>query len=231
MIFTVKLDKDNYFLDKETGEIVESYDSSNKNLQLRLKLNDSILIVDNDSIIQEYGGQISVQHLDNKYIIDDGYQDVLVKCGYIVYKNYDTERITNVSYGVDLRESLLDKIKTTMETLYKDFEINTSANEVLLSTISGNYSYKFRFNTISDIVTKNYKRKDNSLTYYPFDKSMDKYGAIHVSIFVQKLGKGDDINKYDIPNETIKNLVKELGLEYHYVALPIKGRVLYWPGL
>ena len=31
------------------------------------------------------------------------------------------------------------------------------------------------------IVNKNHIRKDNDLSFYPFDKSMDKYGTIYVS--------------------------------------------------
>ena len=232
MIFTVKLDKkNNFFLDKETGEVLDRYDPTNRNLQLNLKQKDFVLKVDASSIIQEYGGQIVVQHGEDKYIIDDGFQDVLVKCGYIVYRNYDNERIDDISTGVLIRDSLVKKIRRAIISLSYDTEVGTSVNETLMKIKSENYLFKFRFDTVSNIVTKNYKRKDNNLTYYPFDKSMDKYGTMYVSIFAKKTKNGSDNDKFNIPSEVIKDLIKELGLEYHYVSLPIKGRVLYWQGL
>ena len=233
MIFTVKLDKkNNYFLDKETGEKLDRYDSTNSNLQLHLKLKDCDLNVDTSLIVQEYGGQIAFQHDGNKYIIDDGFQDTLVKCGYIVYKNFDNERVNDNSEGILIRDSLVNKIRRAVASLNYDKEIETLANETLMTIKTESYSFKFRFDTVGNIVTKNYRRKDNSLTYYPFDKSMDKYGTIYVSIFAEKLKCGcTDNDKFNVPSEIIKDLVKELGLEYHYVSLPIKGRVLYWQGL
>lgn len=232
MIFTVKLDKkNNYFLDKSTGEILDRYDPSNENIQLILKLKDLTLKVDTSSIIQEYGGQIVVQYLDDKYIIDDGYQDILIKCGYIVYKNYDTERIDDISLGISTRNNIIDDIRSALLSLDIQTIIEANSNDTLVKIENNSYSYKIRFDTISNIVTKNYKRKDNSLTYYPFEKSMDKFGTIYVSIFAQKKSNINSQSKFDIPNNIIQDLVKELGLEYHYVSLPIKGRVLYWQGL
>lgn len=232
MIFTVKLDKkNNFFLDKETGELLDRYDPTNSNLQLHLKLKDYDLDVDASLIVQEYGGQIVYQNNQDKYIIDDGFQNTLVKCGYIVFKNYDTERIEDVNTGNLVRDSLINKIRRALISLDYDNTIETSVNETLMRINTNNYSFMFRFDTVSNIVTKNYKRKDNSLKYYPFDKSMDKYGTIYVSIFAEKLVDGSDNDRFKIPSEVIKDLVKELGLEYHYVSLPIKGRVLYWQGL
>ncbi len=233
MIFTVKLDKkNNYFLDKETGEMLDRYDSTNPNLQLHLKLKDCDLNVDTSLIIQEYGGQIVFQYDGNKYIIDDGFQDTLVKCGYIVFKNFDNERINDNSTGTLIRDSLVNKIRRAIASLNYNAEVETTANETLMTIKTDNYGFKFRFDTVGNIVTKNYRRKDNNLTYYPFDKSMDKYGTIYVSIFAEKLKyDSNDNDKFNIPSEVIKDLLKELGLEYHYISLPIKGRVLYWQGL
>ena len=233
MIFTVKLDKkNNFFFDKETGETLDRYDPTNPNLQLHLKLKGYWVDVDTSLIVQEYGGQIAFQHIDDKFIIDDGFQDILVKCGYIVYKNYDNERISDNSRGVLIRDSLINKIRRAIASLSYENEVKVSGNETLMEMKTNDYQFKFRFDTVSSIVTKNYRRKDNNLTYYPFDKTMDKYGTIYVSIFAKKIKNGCAENdKFNIPSEIIKDLVKELGLEYHYVSQPIKGRVLYWQGL
>lgn len=230
MVYTVKLDKNNYFLDKSTGNIVDRYDPTNKNLELILTLPDSILKVDASSIIQEYGGSIAIQHLDNKYIIDDGYQDIMIKCGYIVYKNYDHERINNITKGLEIRNKLIKDVRDALNKLAADkslYSVFTKGNETIMRIYTNNYCYKFRFDSISSIVTKNYARKDNGLTYYPFDKSKDKYGTIYVSIFAKKLEASKDNNKYDTPNNIITELIKLLGLEYHFVSMPIKGRILF----
>ena len=89
MILTVKLGQDNFIPDKNTGEIVERYDPTNKDVELTIKLPDSTLIVDGTNIQQQYGGNSIVQYNNDRFIIDDGYQNTLIKCGYIVYQEYE----------------------------------------------------------------------------------------------------------------------------------------------
>lgn len=227
MIFTVKLDKkNNYFLDKTTGEIIEKYDSENKNLQLKL----SSRIIDGSSIIQEYGGQIVVQESEDKYIIDDGYRNILIKAGYIVYRQYDIDRIEDFKLGNEIRSNLIDAVRASIMKVCNNCTIKSIGNETMIEISENGYAYIIRLDTISNIVNKNYKRKDNSLTYYPFEKSMDKYGTIYMSIFAQKLYNNDN-DKYETANNIIRDLIKELGIEYHYTSVSIKGQVLYWPGL
>ena len=230
MIYTVKLDENNYLLDKSTGKIVDKYDPKNKNLQLVLSLDNIDLTVDANSIVQEYGGNISVEYLGNKYIIDDGYQNTLVKCGYIVYKNYDVKRC-EYTEGVSTRNMIIDNIRTALLKLTDYAEISIVGNDTTVSIVNGNYSYKIIFSTVNSIVNRNYRRKDNNLTYYPFDKSMDKYGTIHVSIFAQKLSDSDNNDQYSYPMDMISDLIKLLGWSYHYISMPIKGRLVYWEGL
>ena len=70
------------------------------------------------------------------------------------------------------------------------------------------------------------------MSFYPFDKSMDKYGTIYVSVFAQKNFKVvNDPDKYTLPESAIKDLVFRLGKDYHFTSLPVKNRIIYWPGL
>ena len=79
MIKTIKLDgKDNYLFDTNTGDIVYRYDDD-KDLQLVLTLDDSVLNISKKKISRQFDGQIIVQHNDDRYIIDDGYYNTLIK--------------------------------------------------------------------------------------------------------------------------------------------------------
>lgn len=243
MISTVRLDNNNYIIDKSTGEIIDRYDPANKNVELHLTLPESILVVDGENIVQEYGGNIIVQYNDDRYIIDDGFANTLIKCGYIVYKDYDVEHKVSPSVGKTLRNSIIESIRELLPGLAKKYNIKGSdlsklvtceGNEsiVYIGNESDHFTYMIKFNTVNFIVNKNHIRKDNSLSFYPFDKSMDKYGTIYLSVFAQKnFNKFNDPDKYSIPDAFIRDLVSQLGIDYHYISLPIKSRVIYWNGL
>ncbi len=244
MISTVKLDTtSNYIVDKSTGEILERYDPSNKNVELHLTLPESTLTVDGENIIQEYGGNIIVQYNNDRYIIDDGYSNTLIKCGYLVYKNYDSKHENSMSKGKVLRNSIIDTIRELLPELSAKYNAEDccipstlfcdgTETRMNIGDERDHFQYMIKFNTVNSIVNKNHIRKDNSLAFYPFDKSMDRYGTIYLSVFAQKnFSKQNDPDKYSVPDAIIRDIVSQLGVNYHYVSLPIKGRVLYWPGL
>ena len=106
MVKTIKLDgRNNYLFDPESDEIISKYSSDLKkkypHFKLRLTLPDqSILTVNGDNITEEYGGDIIVQYNNDKFIIDDGYQPVLLKAGYMIYQNYDIDKLYDKSTGI-----------------------------------------------------------------------------------------------------------------------------------
>ena len=105
MVKTVRLNKkENYLIDKN-GNILEKYDP-NIPSDLIIKLDDSMLKVDSSNIKVEYGGQIVVQYNGDKFIIDDGYQNVLVKAGYIVYKDYDVNNMFGTNWTVHIAKEI-----------------------------------------------------------------------------------------------------------------------------
>lgn len=227
MIHVVKIDKNNYFVDNDTGEKVYRYNPA-MNLNLVLTLNKSKLEIEKDSLIREYGGNLVVGYSGDKYIIDDGYQNTLVKAGYIVYKNFDQEYIEDYNEGIDIRKDVVYDIREILDKMGYNHQNNGLETECVL--ISNGFEYRIKFETVGSIVLKNNKRRDNNLIYYPFDKSMDKYGTMYISIFAEKLD-GKEKNKYEFPNSFIQRLISDLGMEYHFVSMPIKGRLLYWEGL
>lgn len=243
MILTVKLGQDNYITDKLTGEIIDKYDPSNKNVELTIKLPESTLKVDGNYILQQYGGNIIVQYDNDRFIIDDGYQNTLIKCGYIVYKQYDNKKVSDKYEGDKIRTMIIDNIRQLLPEISEKYNkpgtlipatLKYNANESILHLGDDNdhFSYMIKFNTVNFIVNKNHIRKDNDLAFYPFDKSMDKYGTIYVSVFAKKNFKVvNDPDKYTLPDTAIKDLVFSLGRDYHFTSLPIKNRILYWPGL
>ena len=243
MIKTIRLDrKDNYLIDSETKLIVDRYDPDNKNLQLVLQLEDSTLRVDSSKIVTEFGNQIAVQHNDNKYIIDDGYQNILTKAGYIVYKNYDDEYIYDRNQGIKTRDYILKEISKSLYDIannYQDIigkmdENESSENNIVIGDKYAPYKVSIVTDTVSSIVTKNQLRKDNSLPFYPFNKTMDKYGTIYISIFTQKNRRMSDEEKnikYQISDSIIKDLINNLGVLYHFIPQMIKRRVIKAKGI
>ena len=239
MTKTIRLDNiNNYLISASTGELIPKYDPNNDDIQLVLQLDNSRLIVDSKNITMEYGNQIVVRYNDDLFIIDDGHQPILIKSGYIVYKNYDQENILNRDEGV----SKLSEIMTLADDQVAQLMYRTDDEWSCIDVDNAKYhEYSFnhkgfdfyiKLNTVTSIVTKNQLRKDNSLPFYPFDKSMDKYGTIYISIFAQKSDENvDNSVKYDVANDFVKNLIAAMGPDFHFISQVIKRRIVMAKGL
>lgn len=232
MIKTVKLDKkNNYLLDSSTGEKLERYDPNNPNILLVLTLDHSVLNVNADKIQTSFGN-IVVQHNEDKYIIDDGYQNILVKAGYVIFDNYDEKHCWDKVAGDSLRSGLLNAVYNAFNSKSVLENWTTYLDRYDIITYDDNFKYTINIDTVTGIVAKNHKRKENSLPFFPFEKSMDKYGTVYVSIYAQKMRKipqeaGND--KYRFAEDTINKLVKKLGSDLHkFYPMPITKRVIYW---
>lgn len=239
MIRLVKLDKkENYLIDSITNKIIDKYDPYNPDLKLVIQLEDSVLTVDADKIKIEYGNQIVVDYNDERFIIDDGYQDILIKAGYVIYKNYDKENIFNKEEGINVRSDIMDDLKRSIKYLYTNRIIDECEQlkntEFVFHTIDGNYQYTIIIDTVNSIVSKNQERKDNSLPFYPFLKSMDKYGTVYISIFAKKISKVDNEEsniKFKKADDIVKEIIKNLGSDYHFSGQKIKRRLIRTPGI
>lgn len=237
MTKTIKLDNNtNYLVDKSTNTLVPKYDPNNKDLELVIQLDDSTLIVSADKILTEYGDQVVVRYNDDLFIIDDGYQPTLTKAGYIVFQNYDSEMVLDKFQGQTIldeinrkaEDAIMTIIERTQEYSYIDDNIQTNSYEFN----HNGFKYTVRIDSVTKIVSKNQLRKDNSLPFYPFDKRMDKYGTIYCSIFAQKIDPEANLQeKYEVANNFIKNLLVEMGSEYHFIPQAIKRRIIMAKGL
>jgi hypothetical protein len=237
MIRTIRVDNiNNYITDTNTGELIEKFDPNNKkNVKVTLSLPNSKLVINGENIIQSFGGEYIIQHNNDKYILDDGYQTTLLKCGYIVYKNYD--KMHNHDNGIEIRNKIISDIRKILPDIAKNYNIsnpedminnNGMATELFIGSPEDHFNYIIRFDTVKAIVNKNHLRKDNNLPFYPFDKNMDKFGTIYVSIFIRKNNNCSDSNKYNLPDSIIRDIIRSLGYEYHYDSLQIRSRILYW---
>lgn len=252
MIKTIKLDgRNNYLLDKETGEIVERY-TDNPNLQLVLTLDDSVLNISNKKISRQFDGQIIVQHNDDRYIIDDGYYNTLIKSGYVVFSMYDeiTIDFEHKDFGVTLREGIIKQLRSVLLDVNREYNFGPNGEPPVSPTLeyagnkttlkidseNGDFSYIFIFDTINNMVNKNQGRKENDLSFYPFKKCMDRYGTLYLSVFCQKNHKVIDNTpkkKYIVPDTVIRDIIKRLNEldRYHYVSNQVKRRVIYCKNL
>ena len=245
MVKSIKLDgRNNYLFDPNSDEIISKYSSNLKekypHFKLRLTLPDqSILTVDGDNITEEYGGDIIVQYNNDKFIIDDGYQPVLLKAGYMIYQNYDTDKHYDKATGIQLRESIMNDIEKVFTKWMSDYlneaqidKIGNSELALITYDPASGFNYKINAETVQSIVTKNHMRKDNSLSFYPFSKKMDRYGTVYISIFGQRILEcAKDADRFTFPDKFIKYLTEELGPNYHFGAQIVRKRLVDYKGL
>lgn len=240
MVKTIRIDKrNNRLIDFSNGKLLDRYDPQNPNLHLEIKMDDgSILSTPSKYIIQEYGGQVAIYYCDDKFIIDDGYQDVLINAGYIVYKNYDVEKEPDKEKGYSIRNKIISDIRDAIDQIgehesISDVEYSGDQSRFKI-TCDDDFEYTFSFNTVNSIVNKNQIRKNNSLPFYPFSKKMDKYGTVYLSVFARKKRALDEFKgkeKYNVSKEHIDFIMNSLGDDYHYDAQNIKRRLLMYKGI
>ena len=87
-----------------------------------------------------------------------------------------------------------------------------------------------RINTVEEVVEMNHKRKDNDLPFYPFNKDMDKYGTVYVSVFYKKKSPTGSYPK-EIVDTLIKNVMVKFGADYHYTSVRVRSSVIKWSGI
>lgn len=251
MIKTVKVDKFNYFAkDKDSKIRIQKYDPKEyPNLVFLTRLEDhSLLIVPADKINQRCGGQISFEYGNDKYFIDDGYRDNLVRAGYIVLNDYDLveNHINDINLGINIRDKIkevavrsLEKLEENELFFFNDFQEQPSEIHATFMNQEKTLWYTVYINTVNSIVNKNQQRKANQLPFYPFDKKMDKYGTFYISIFCERISEKpiDSKSKYENATEFIAKLIEQMNRsaansdQYRFSILPIKRKLINWKGI
>lgn len=193
----------NYKAYNAEGVEVSNFDTEKiDNIKFRLP-DGSLLEVPSDKLETIAGGYIKAVYDGEEYIFDDGHRFESVLLGYLVYKDYDIQNITDKEEGVTLRTNLYDEI-TSKCSIYNNLkQISKDGTDYVLS-----------IDTINNIVSKNQQRKDKGKKIFPFIKSMDKYGTFYVSIFSKCR---DDIKTKIDSTSIIDEILSNLGSDWKFV--------------
>ena len=240
MIIVLKRNENgtNYFYDKRTNDVLERYDPENKDLVFVTEMNDgSVLHVDQTSIQNDYG-LVYFDYLDNRYIIDDGFQNTLIRAGYIVGDDYDKKFFTNIEEGLEYSEKMRNTIYYTLmgESYVGNIsDLETSSKELKFCFYKSVYKYTVVIETNKSVVDKNTKRKFKSLPFYPFSKNMDSFGTWYISVFCQKVEDVEfDSVKYQYAENFIHELIDKInennskfGIKFKFERLMVKRHLNY----
>lgn len=205
---------DNYFIDRETGQLSTIYEPENENIVFHCKTKDGEVDIEHDSILTDNICKQRFFQLNNdKYYIYDGQQNILIQAGYIVMNNYDSERINDKDQGIKTRKSIIDLLKNVF--LMHEFPVElenippVKKGNIMKKFEYGGYQYILFINTINGIVNLNQRRKANQLPFYPFEKNMDKYGTLYLSIFCEKVDDhaANQKDKYKVADELVNKMI------------------------
>ena len=157
------------------------------------------------------------------------YHQSIIKTGYIFNRNYQKQFQFDTEIGVKERQSLLQNIEGALSTIdYSSMgvlhhELYKRGNNITLDLELLDMNIKFNFDTISSIVTQNKDRKINMLDYYPYDKSMDKYNSVYVSVITNSVTE----ESYRITDYILQNVMTTINIyrnEYLF-----KSMIMYNP--
>lgn len=237
----IKIDgENNFFIDINDNKVLKYDKKVVESLSLRFD-NNSILTVNKDQIRFE-NGQVVFEFNNDRYIVDDGYQDLLIRAGYIVMDDYDVENIEDKDFGAKLRQIFLTKTKNICNKLYGSFDIKeikvTNFKGIKVVFNKDGYQYTIYFDTINSIVNKNQQRKIDNLPFYPFLKGMDKYGTLYVSVFCKKISSDEEIytlDKYNNGEKFITEFIRFINFEeennYKFKKIIVKKKITHLEGV
>ena len=244
----INLDKfsDNFISDIN-GNRVSMLDLSNKNLVIHL--GDKRYGV--SSVRNLYGGLPFIEDNGDRVYLNDGYNDILIRSGYIVLDDYDERQIDNTQFGKFTRKFIMDSIKRAVgEVLDKGAAFsgaldNDDRPECVIARFQDGisniqmYDYTAKFFTIDKIVRLNESRKINNLPYYSFLRNMDRYGCIYFMCFAKlKYEYTEEMASIMTKNSPtsvsslfVSKLIEEMNYNsgdntYHFVPLSNKPRNL-----
>ena len=177
---------------------------------------------------KSYGG-IIVSTDDSNLIVDDGFINKLYKAGYVVYKNYDKERSDFTSqFTNEMYTKFINALYEAADESPTHAPCWGPVDEIYLENEFDKIT--FRINRVTDIVEMNKKRKDNALTFYPFNKDMDRNATLYLSVFYKRKKEGASYSASRI-NYIIKKALFKLGSDYHFSSMPVRGIIAKWDGI
>lgn len=234
MIKLLNVYKDKSYLyeyrDNDTVVKLEKYNPNNPNIRLHFEDDDYNMELGADDIHIDICGNIYFELNDIKYIIDDGYRFVMVRAGYIVREQYDNKkrRIEDKEVGKMIKESIIKDL----HILDEFGEVTDVNDETFYQNFLDDFIYKISYTSVDNLVNINKTRKINKQPFYPFDKTMDKYGTYFICIYAERInGYTDEQSKYDKADSYISDIIKHLNKQhdtykYHYRPVYIKKRII-----
>jgi hypothetical protein len=230
------------------GKKLEKYDPDNPDLCFIYEDSNKQITVPAEYIKLDTSGMITFNNRDVKYIIDDGYRDTLVKVGYILADNYDESCLDDII----LAEELQDRIKRQysraleyIEKFYDDGQIildeygapKTKTDVYKIRRTDHTFSITLRgwkenivACPISKVIEVNVDRKNSNQPFYPYDKDVNKYGALFLVVYAEKQKEGADCYaRHMIPEGIIKNILKSMndntdGISYKFNSIDTRKK-------
>ncbi len=167
------------------------------------------------------------------FIIDDGYRNSMIRAGYLVYKDYDTCHITDKVEGNIIHENLIEEISQAI-IKYDIGNVNSYVENSIQGSSESYYieqdGYEFNITLYDNIniVKINEERKINGLQFYPFDKNMDNFGTIYISIYCRKIGE-TSVKNTVIADNILKNIIDNTE-NIKFVSMDIKQPLYFTIG-
>ena len=240
---------DSYFYKTDSPSIrINKYEPWDTNLSLHFEDDNYKMEISHEDLHVDNSGNIYFETDDSKYIIDDGYRNILVRCGYLVKDHFDKVFVQNNDEGLEVSnyiskdiESYINNIIVKMEcgewlddnisTIvdYGDINVNILSNTTGITFVRNEYLYMIKFCCVENLVDINQARKVNIQPFYPFDKNMDKFGTVFVCIYAQRLSDiALEKTKYDDADDILTDMVSFFNkrTSYHYKPMYIKKRII-----
>ena len=230
------------------GEKLEKYDPDNPDLYFIYEEDNKQITVKSNKIHLDASGMITFSNGDIKYIIDDGYRDMLVKVGYIVADNYDEEYLDDIILAEELQDHIRRQYSRALEYVERFYDdgqrilddqgVPKSKTDVYrISRTDHAFSITLRgwkenivACPISKVIEVNVDRKNNNQPYYPYDKDINKYGALFLAVYAEKQKEGADCyTRHKIPEGIIKNILKSMntntdGIRYTFNSIDTRKK-------
>lgn len=237
------------FVDSQNN-IVPKYDEFNDDLSLVFEDEDKQMIVPADQIDLDQCGNIFFELDDTKYIIDDGYRNMLVKAGYIIADEYDKDKFNDITGTEDLLGIIRTDFCNALESIEKyyddgqlvlgdDGQMKTKKDLYDISRSDHSFSITTRgwkenlvACPISKVIDVNIERKINSQSYYPYDNTIDKYSALFIAVYGEKQREDAESSaRFKIPESIIRQILKVMNenqkeINYIFKCIEVRRKVI-----
>ncbi len=212
----LKTGKDNFFVNAD-GSITMKYDPNfNSYFLFTTSINERKVTIPIDRIVVQKGGQISFVEMNNKYIIDDGYRNKLINCGYMFIDTDDDYNLKDVLLKAFGNRELYNAYNVSL------VDINSNSVTIIINSPVG-YKITIDLVTLNKLIDSNLKRKKENLPMYPTAR-VQKNSSIYWKMYFEK----EDILKPSksnteltiISNSIIDKLISDVNEFYITKLLP-----------